>query len=148
MQNQSLRQLLHCNAFHVEHLDHENLSLCVLSTFLTCHWRTCLFVLSVLSPLFHVTVTQSHSKYFHTEPPTLFPQRHWMTLSRQRFIVLLHTITKYIPKCLDKQWYQCPINLIAYNITTFLSIIAWHLIRDHHPVYINRKYISYFHKSL
>ena len=44
---------------------------------------------------------------------------------------------------LDKQWYQCPINLIAYNITTVLSIIAWHLIRDCRLIKIDRKYISY-----
>ena len=37
IQNQSLRQSLHCNAYYMEHLDYENLSLCVLSTFSTCH---------------------------------------------------------------------------------------------------------------
>ena len=44
---------------------------------------------------------------------------------------------------LDKQWYQCFIDLIAYNITTVLSIIARHFIRNHHLVYIDRKYVSY-----
>ena len=66
----------------------------------------------------------------------------WHCIGRV-FIALWHAITKYIPRCLDEQWYQCPINLIAYNIKTVLSIIAWHLIRDHHPVYISRKIISY-----
>ena len=64
------------------------------------------------------------------------------------FIVLSHAITKYIFRCLVKQRYQCPINLIAHNITTALSIIAWHIIRDHRLVYIDRKYISYLPLSI
>ena len=40
-QNRSLTLPLHCNTCHMEHLDHKNLSLCVLSTFLTYHRRTC-----------------------------------------------------------------------------------------------------------
>ena len=43
---------------------------------------------------------------------------------------------------------SAPINLIAYNITTVLFIIAWHFIRDRHLVYINRKYISYLSLSI
>ena len=67
----------------------------------------------------------------------------WYCIGRA-FILLRHAMTKYIFRCLDEERYQqCPINLIAYNITTFLSIVAWHLIRDHHLVCINRKYISY-----
>ena len=66
----------------------------------------------------------------------------WYCIGRV-FIALWQAITKYIPRCLDEQWYQCPINLIAYNLKTVLSIIAWHFIRDHHPVYISRKIISY-----
>ena len=84
-QNQSLTQLLHCRTCHMEHLNHENLSLCVLSTFSTCHERTCLLLLSVLSPVFQIALTQPHSKSFCIEPPVLFPQRHWMTLYRQSF---------------------------------------------------------------
>ena len=47
-QNQSLTLPLHCNTCRMEHLDHGNLSLCVLSTFSTYHGRTCLlsFLLS------------------------------------------------------------------------------------------------------
>ena len=71
----------------------------------------------------------------------------WHCIGRV-FIVLWHAITKYIIGCLVKQWYQCPIGLIAYNITTVLSIIAWHLIRDHHAVYINRKCINYSSLSM
>ena len=41
-----------------------------------------------------------------------------------------------------------PINLIAYNVTTVLSIIAWYLIRDLQLVYIYRKYISYLSLSV
>ena len=44
---------------------------------------------------------------------------------------------------LDKQWYHCPIDLIAHNITTVLSIVAWYLIKDHQLLYIDRKYFSY-----
>ena len=40
-QNQSLTLPLHCNTYYMKHLDHENLSLCILSTFSTCHGRTC-----------------------------------------------------------------------------------------------------------
>ena len=49
IQNQSLIQPLHCNACYMEYLDHENLSLCVLSTFSTYHWSTYLlfFIASV-----------------------------------------------------------------------------------------------------
>ena len=32
IQNRSLTQPLHCNTYHMEHLDHENLFLCFLST--------------------------------------------------------------------------------------------------------------------
>ena len=42
-------------------------------------------------------------------------------------------------KLLHKQWYQSFIDLITYNIAVVLSIIAWHLIRDH----LDRKCISY-----
>ena len=63
IQNQSLTQLLHCNACYTEHLNHENLSLCVLSTFSTYHSRTCFPFLSVLLPFFQITVTQPHSKF-------------------------------------------------------------------------------------
>ena len=38
--------------------------------------------------------------------------------------------------------------LIAYNIMTVFSIIAWYLIREHHLVYIGRKYISYLSLSI
>ena len=57
-------------------------------------------------------------------------------------------MTKFIYTCLDRQWYQCLIDLIAGNITTVFSIIALHLIRHHHLVYIDRKYISYLSLSL
>ena len=50
------------------------------------------------------------------------------------FVVLWHTITKYIFRHLDKHWYQYYIDLIAYNLTAVLSIIAWHFIRKHHFV--------------
>ena len=59
-------------------------------------------------------------------------------------MVLRHAISKYIFRCLNKQWYVClPIYLTAYNIPAVFSIIAWHLIRKHHLVYIDRKYFSY-----
>ena len=87
-QNQYSILPLHYNACRMEHSDHENLPLCVLSTFSTCHWRTCLHFLSVLSPFFQITVIQPHSKSFYIETPTLFPQRYWMTLYRQSFILL------------------------------------------------------------
>ena len=46
----------------MEHLDHENLSLCLLSTFLTYHGRTCLLLLSVLLPVFQIVVTQPYTE--------------------------------------------------------------------------------------
>ena len=75
-QNRSLTLPLHCNTCYVEDLNHENLSLCIFSTFSIYHGRTCLLFLSVLSPFFQITVTQPHSKSFYIEPRTLFPQRH------------------------------------------------------------------------
>ena len=65
---------------------------------------------------------------------------HWIG---RVFIMLWHAITKCIFRRLDKPWYRCFIDLIAYNITAVLSIIAWHFIRDHHLVDINRGYINY-----
>ena len=67
----------------------------------------------------------------------------WHCIGRA-FVVLRHAITKYIFRCLDKQWYQCSIDLITYNITAVLSIIAWHFIRNHHFVYIDCKCIFTF----
>ena len=46
----------------MEHLDHENLPLCLLSTFLTYHGRTCLLLLSVLLPVFQIVVTQPYTE--------------------------------------------------------------------------------------
>ena len=57
----------------------------------------------------------------------------WHCIGRV-FVVLWHAITKYIFRHLDKHWYQCYIDLIAYNMTAVLSIIAWHFIRKHHFV--------------
>ena len=83
--------------------------------------------------------------------PNLFILRHprlcpksikWHCIGRV-LIVLWHVITKCIFTHLDKKWYQCFIDLIAYNRTIFLSIIAWHFVRNHHLVYIDGKYISY-----
>ena len=65
-----------CNTCRMEHPDHENLSLCVLSTFLTYHGRTFLLLLLILLPVFQLAVTQPHSKCFYTEAPTLMPQEH------------------------------------------------------------------------
>ena len=84
-QNQSLTLPLHCNTCRMEHLDHGNLSLYVLFTFSTYHGRTCLLFLSVLSLVFQIALTQPHSNSFCIETPTLFPQRHLMTLYRQSF---------------------------------------------------------------
>ena len=132
----------------MEHLDHENLSLYVLSTFSTYHGRTCLLFLLVLSPFFQITMTQPHSKSFCIEPSTLFLRDiKWHCIGRV-FIILWYAITKYIFSRLDKQWYQSPIDLIAYKITTVLSILASHLIRDHHHIYIDCKYISYLSLSI
>ena len=69
-QNQSLILPLHCNTCRKERLDHENLSLYVLSTFSTYHRRT--YLLSVLSLVFQIAVTQLYSKYFCTKTPILF----------------------------------------------------------------------------
>ena len=127
----------------MEHLEHENLPLCVLYMFSTYHGRTYLPHLLVLLPVFQIAMTQPHLKSFYIETPTLFPKRHWMTLYWV-FTVLWHTISKYIFKRLDKQWCNClPIYLMAYNIPPAFSIIAWHLIIKHHPVYINHKCLSY-----
>ena len=115
---------------------------------LSCRRCACLLLLSVQLPIFQIAVTQTHSKSFYIETPTLFPQIHWMTFIGRVFIVLWHNMTKYIFRRLNKQWYQCPIDLIAYNITTILSIIEWNLIRYHQPNYIDRKYISYLPLSI
>ena len=119
-QNQYLTLPLHCNTYHMEHLDHKNLFLCVFSTFSTCHQRACLRLLLVLSPVFQTAVTRFI--------PNLFILRHslyflrdieWHCIGRV-FIVLWHTITKYIFTRLDKQWCHYSIASIAYNITTLL----------------------------
>ena len=75
-QNQSLTLPFRCNTCRMEQLDHENLSLCALFTFSTCHGHTCLLLLSVLSPDFQIAVTQPHSKYFYIGTPTPLPQKH------------------------------------------------------------------------
>ena len=75
--NRSLTLPLHCNTYRMELLDHENLSICVLSTFSTYHGRTCLLLFSVLSPVFQISVTQQpHSRSFYIETPTPLPQKH------------------------------------------------------------------------
>ena len=66
----------------------------------------------------------------------------WRCVDRV-FVALRHVISKYIFRRLDKQWYNS-IYLIAYNILSILSIIAWHFIRKHDLIYINRKYTSYW----
>ena len=75
-QNKSLTQPLHCSIYYTDYLDHENLSLFILSTFWTYDRRTYLLFLSVLSPFFQIAVTQSHFKSFYIVTPTLLPQRH------------------------------------------------------------------------
>ena len=83
--NRFLTLLLHCSICRMEHADHENVSSCFRSTFSTFHECTCLLILSGLLPFFQITVSQPHSKSFYIERPTLFPQRHWMTLYRESF---------------------------------------------------------------
>ena len=73
-QNRSLTLPLHCITYRMEHLDHGNLSLYVLSTFSTYHGCTCLLLLSVLSSVFQTAVAQPHSKSFYFETPTPLPQ--------------------------------------------------------------------------
>ena len=92
IQNQSLTQPLHCNPCYIEHIGHENLSLCVFFIFSTCHRRTCLLILLVLLPVFQIDVTQPHSNSFCIESPILFPQIHWMALYRQSFYCI---VTRY-----------------------------------------------------
>ena len=110
-----------CVEIHrMEHLDHENLSLCVLSTFSTYYERTCLLLLLVLLSVFK----------WHCVGGVL--------------VILWYPIAKYDFGLFDKQWYNCfPIYLIAYNIPPVFSIIAWDLIRKHHLVYNDRKYVSH-----
>ena len=55
-QNRSITLTLHCSICCMEHLDHENLSLCVLSTFSTYHGRTCLLSF-LLSECFFARIT-------------------------------------------------------------------------------------------
>ena len=120
-QSRSLTLPLHCNTHPLKHLDHENLSLCVLSTFSTYHGRT--YLLSVLLSVFQTAVTQPHSKSF-----ILRHQLHclrniqWHCIDRV-FIILWHTITKCIFRRLDKQWYQCFIDLITYNMAGALPLL-------------------------
>ena len=61
-QSRSLTQPSLSNTCFMEHLDHENLSLCLLSTFLTYHGRTCLLLLSVLLTVFQIAVTQPYTE--------------------------------------------------------------------------------------
>ena len=72
-QNRSITLPLPFGICCMEHLDHENLSLCVLSIFSTYHGRTCL--LSVLLSVVQIAVTQPHSKSFYTETPICLPQK-------------------------------------------------------------------------
>ena len=59
-------------------------------------------------------------------------------------VALRYTRAKYVLWCLQKQQCDCfPIYLIAYNVPPIFLLIAWHFIRDHHLVYIDRKYVSY-----
>ena len=130
IQNQSLTQRLHCNACYMEHFDHKNLSLCVLSRFSAfSFYCLCRHFFKQL----WLNLIPNLSLFKHPPLFLIDIERHCID---RIFIVLWHTITKYIFRCLDEQWYQRPINLITYNITTNLSIIAWCLIRYHHLVYI------------
>ena len=113
IQNQSLRQPLHCNACYMEHPDHENLSLCILFTFLTCHWRTCLLFLSVLSPFFQINVIIPN--IFILRNPLFFLREiKWHCLGRV-FIALWHAITKYILGALAPHQIDSP----QYNYSPF-----------------------------
>ena len=140
-QNKSLSLRLHYNTCHMKRFDQENLFLCFLSTSLI-YPRLASF-LSVLSLVFQTVVTQPHSKYFCIALKDI----KWHFIVRV-FIIFWYTTTKGIFRCLDKQWYQWLIKLIAYNITTVLSIIAWDLIRYHHLTFIDGKYISYLSLSI
>ena len=60
----------------MEHFGHENLSLCVLSTFSGYHGRICPLLLLVLLTVFETTATQSHSKSCYIELPTPLAQKH------------------------------------------------------------------------
>ena len=142
-QNRSLTMSLDCNTCRMEHFGHENLSLWVLSTFLTYN--------GVLVFSLYQFCCQFFKQLWLNLIPNLFILKHplrclksikWHCIGRV-FVVLWHAIAKYIFRLLDKQWHQCPIKMIAYNITAVLTIISWHLIRNHHLVYIDWKYISY-----
>ena len=140
--SRSLTLPLHCNTCRMEDLDHENSSLCVLATFLVYHGRICLLLVSVLLSVFQVAATQPHSKLSILKHPLRCLRNiKWHCTSRV-LIALRYVIAKYIFRSLDKQWCNV-IYLIAYNIPTVLSIIAWHFIGKHHLVYIDCKYIIY-----
>ena len=133
---------MHCNRCRMEHLGYENLSLCILSIFSVFNGR--IYFLSILLSVFQIAANQPLSKSFCTGTATNFPlclrNIKWHCVGGA-LIVLWHAITKYIFRRLDKQWHQCFNDLITHNIATVLSIITWHFIRDHHLVYIDRKYI-------
>ena len=116
-----------------------------------------------LFPRFQLTMTYlpfigsvvSFSKSCDSTPPNPFLLRQPLRCLKNIkwhcigfFDVLWHDMAKCIFRRLDKQCYQCPINLIAHNITAVFSIIAWHFIRNQHLVYIDRKYISYLSLSI
>ena len=63
IQSQSLTPLLHCNTCRMEHLNHENLSQCLLSMFPA--YRSCIYLLLFLSLLSvsQIAGTQPHSRY-------------------------------------------------------------------------------------
>ena len=126
----------------MEHFGHENLSLCILSTFSTYHRRIC--------PLLFWSCCQFFKQHRVNLLPNIFVLRDplfclrsikWHSIDRVS-VALRHAISKYFFWHLEKQWHQGFINLITYNITTVLSIIAGRFIRNHHLVCIDRKYIS------
>ena len=67
----------------------------------------------------------------------------WYTTSKCIFrpIDISHWYQSLISR--DRHWYQSFIDLITYKIAVVLSIHAWHFIRDHHLIYIDRNHISY-----
>ena len=73
--SRSLTLSLHCSTCRMEHLDHNNLSLCILPTFSIYHGRTYFLLISVLQPIFQIAVTKPPSKSFYIETPTPLPKK-------------------------------------------------------------------------
>ena len=118
-QSQSLTLLLHCNTYHVKHLDHGQYVLFMCLAQQVYIYFSFYRLLSSNTKQINLISDVSIMKH---------PLRKLRNTEIHRISWALVLLCKYVLCCLDKQWYdRFPIYIITYNLTPVLSIIAWNL---------------------